>query len=305
MKKWTLAFISVALSLLILGMNLVPRDVKADTAVSVTASAPSNVPVTTPATQFSVAINIGDITDFYGIQFDVLFDSTMVQYVSSTWGEIGTTQISGNGIASSNSIAAGDERFLVSLINFPSGISGSGTIVTLNFLAIGSAGQTPSFTFSGGVVSLFDPTKDPPIDPTWTGGSTTLTTAASSADTLSGLTISVGTLTPTFASGTLSYTDSVSNSTTSVTVTPTANQGNATIKVNNVSVASGQASGAISLSVGSNTINVLVTGQDGVTPVYTITVTRAAAVSQCMVYAKRFLVSAWDDAVHRPSHPEL
>ena len=37
--------------------------------------------------------------------------------------------------------------------------------------------------------------------------------AVSSDDTLSGLSISMGTLTPTFASGTLSYTDSVGNST--------------------------------------------------------------------------------------------
>ena len=60
-------------------------------------------------------------------------------------------------------------------------------------------------------------------------------------------------------------------------MTPTANQANATIKVNTVSVTSGQASGAISLSVGSNTINVLVTAQDGVTyQTYVITVTRAA-----------------------------
>ena len=40
--------------------------------------------------------------------------------------------------------------------------------------------------------------------------------------TLSNLTISSGTLTPTFASATTSYTDSVANSVTSVTVTPTA-----------------------------------------------------------------------------------
>ena len=105
----------------------------------------------------------------------------------------------------------------------------------------------------------------------------TVTRAAPSDASLSNLTISSGTLTPSFTPGTLTYTDSVANSVTSVTVTPTANQANATIKVNGTTVASGTASGPITLSVGSNTITSVVTAQDGVTTeTYTITVTRAA-----------------------------
>ena len=96
---------------------------------------------------------------------------------------------------------------------------------------------------------------------------------------LGNLTISVGTLTPAFDSNTITYTDSVSNATTSLTVTPTVAENHATIKVNNVTVASGAASGAISLAVGSgNTINVVVTAQDGTTQkTYTVTVTRAGS----------------------------
>ena len=102
----------------------------------------------------------------------------------------------------------------------------------------------------------------------------------SSDATLRSLAISSGTLTPAFASGTTSYTDSVANSVSSVTVTPTVNQANATVKVNGTVVTSGSASGAISLNVGNNTINTLVTAQDGVTTkTYTIVVTRAAALS--------------------------
>ena len=99
----------------------------------------------------------------------------------------------------------------------------------------------------------------------------------SSDATLSGLNISSGTLTPAFASGTTSYTDSVANSVSSVTVTPTANESHATIEVNGTAVASGGASGDIGLRVGDNAITILVTAQDGTTDTYTVTVTRAAA----------------------------
>jgi len=95
--------------------------------------------------------------------------------------------------------------------------------------------------------------------------------------TLSNLTISSGTLSPAFSSDTKDYTDSVDNSVTSVTITPTANQANATITVNGNTVASGSASGQIALNVGSNTILTVVTAQDGVTiGTYTITVNRVA-----------------------------
>ena len=94
---------------------------------------------------------------------------------------------------------------------------------------------------------------------------------------LSNLTISAGTLTPAFASGTLSYTASVSNATTSITETPTVADATATVKVNGTAVVSGNPSGPISLAVGSNVITTVVTAQDGTTTrTYTVTVTRAA-----------------------------
>ncbi len=113
----------------------------------------------------------------------------------------------------------------------------------------------------------------------------TATTIASSDATLSAMTISSGTLSPTFASGTTSYSANVTNGTTSITVTPTVNQANATIQVNinggsYASVTSASASGSLSLGIGSNTINVLVTAQDGTTTdTYTISVCRTATPS--------------------------
>ncbi|WP_377296586.1 cadherin-like beta sandwich domain-containing protein, partial [Rhizobium sp. SGZ-381] len=101
---------------------------------------------------------------------------------------------------------------------------------------------------------------------------------ASTDATLSALSLSSGTLSPSFAAGTVSYTASVPNTTTSITVTPTVNQANATVTVNNTTVTSGTASGSISLSVGTNTITTVVTAEDGsTTKTYTVVVIRAVA----------------------------
>ena len=94
---------------------------------------------------------------------------------------------------------------------------------------------------------------------------------------LAGLAISAGTLSPPFSLTTTAYSASVGVS--SITVTPTTDSANATVKVNGTTVASGSPSGAIVLSAGANAINVVVTALDGVTTrTYTITVTRTLGV---------------------------
>ena len=99
----------------------------------------------------------------------------------------------------------------------------------------------------------------------------TPTSAISSDATLSAMTISAGTLSPTFASGTIAYTATVPYSISSITVTPTKTDANATIqaRVNGgtyASVTSGSPSASLSLNPGTtNTIDVLVTAQDGTT----------------------------------------
>jgi cadherin-like protein len=107
--------------------------------------------------------------------------------------------------------------------------------------------------------------------------------AVSSNASLGNLTITAGTLSPVFSSATTSYSaGTVANGIATVRVTPTAADSNATIrlKVNAGAfaiVASGAQSGPLALHVGSNTIQVKVTAQDGVTTkTYSITITRAA-----------------------------
>ena len=92
---------------------------------------------------------------------------------------------------------------------------------------------------------------------------------------LSGLTLSSGTLSPAFSSAITSYTASVGKEVTSIDVTPTAAETDATITVNGSAVASGQAK-ATALNDGDNTIAVEVTAKNGMTKKsYALTVTRA------------------------------
>jgi hypothetical protein len=113
--------------------------------------------------------------------------------------------------------------------------------------------------------------------------SPTFTTATFSSNAnLAGLTISTGSLSPDFDAAILSYTSGVSDVINSTTITPTAAQANATIQVQVngggfATVASGNASSALLLNTGSNTIDIQVTAQDGIaTKTYTITVTKSA-----------------------------
>lgn len=109
------------------------------------------------------------------------------------------------------------------------------------------------------------------------GSSSSDSTSASSVSTLAGLALSAGSLSPSFSSSTSSYTATVANSISSLTVTATVSAGGATLKLNGVTLGSGVASGEISLNVGSNTLTLVVTAPDGSSSTYTVGVTRSAA----------------------------
>ena len=104
-------------------------------------------------------------------------------------------------------------------------------------------------------------------------------TTLSSDASLSGLSVSEGSLSPVFVSGTTSYAVGVGNGVSSVSFTPTVTDAGASVTVHGVAVGSGVASGAVALTVGANPVNVVVTAEDGSTQTYTVTVTRAAAPS--------------------------
>jgi len=136
------------------------------------------------------------------------------------------------------------------------GISGTGTL-RLDL----PAGSAQDATGNSNLASSGTP---------WTVG------PSSNAD-LSQLQPSEGTLTPAFDPNTLNYSISVANNVTEITLTPTVSEPNATVVVNGAVVASGSPSGPIALAVGSTTINVTVTAQDGTVKTYEVSVTRAAS----------------------------
>lgn len=151
--------------------------------------------------------------------------------------------------------------------------------ITVNGVTVASGAASASVALAVGnnviatVVTAEDGT-------TQTSYALTVTRAASTNSELAGLALSSGTLSPSFASGTTSYTASVTNATTSLTVTPLVSDATATVTVNGVAVASGAASGVIPLSIGANTVTMLVTAEDGTTQTnYTVVVTRAMAAS--------------------------
>jgi gliding motility-associated-like protein len=91
---------------------------------------------------------------------------------------------------------------------------------------------------------------------------------------LTNLTLSTGTLAPAFESGIRSYTASVGSTISTITLTPAFNPGE-TVTVNGAAVASGSASAPVTLNVGSNIINTIVTATDGVTTqTYSVTIFR-------------------------------
>ena len=118
-----------------------------------------------------------------------------------------------------------------------------------------------------------------PITVTTPGGSATsdasfTVTGLSSDDTLSNLTVSAGALSPSFTAANLNYSDSVANSVTVITVTPTTNDSNASYVLE---LGGNPVTNPIALTVGSNVIDVVVTAQNLASQTYSITVTRAAA----------------------------
>ena len=165
----------------------------------------------------------------------------------------------------------------VSSVTVTPTVNESHATVTVDGTAVNSGEASSAVSLTAGEandIEVVVTAEDTSVTKTYT---VSVTRAGSPDATLSGLTISDGTLTPAFDSTRTAYTAAVANSVASVTVTPTVNESNATIAVNGSAVDSGTASQAISLTAGQATdVNVVVTAQDGVTTkTYTIAVTRA------------------------------
>jgi formylglycine-generating enzyme required for sulfatase activity len=96
---------------------------------------------------------------------------------------------------------------------------------------------------------------------------------------LSGLTVAPGPLTPAFTAATTNYTVDVASTVTSITVTPTRQDANATITVNGQPTNSGQVQANVLSGPGTNTVtNIVVTAPNGAQKTYAVEVSRAVKV---------------------------
>ncbi len=155
--------------------------------------------------------------------------------------------------------------------------AGTGAVITVNgtTVASGSASSAINLNFGDNPISIVVTAQDGSTTKTYT---LTVTRPLSSNADLSGLTVSQGSLSPAFAAGTTTYSNSVGSDILSMTVTPIAADTGSAITVNGTSTPSGTASSTINLNAGNNTITIAVTAQDGLTTkTYTITVNRAGS----------------------------
>ena len=93
---------------------------------------------------------------------------------------------------------------------------------------------------------------------------------------LKSLTPTTGTLTPAFASDTYDYKVTVPTTQTTIAFTPTSVDNSSTIKVNGITVKSGNKSPNIKLDEGDNDVQIELTTKDGDSSTYTVNVTRTA-----------------------------
>nr|WP_162912082.1 Ig-like domain-containing protein [Pontibacter actiniarum] len=116
----------------------------------------------------------------------------------------------------------------------------------------------------------------------------------SSNANLSNLTLSAGSLSPAFAANTTSYTTTVGNKVTSLSLTPTVADARATVTVNGTATLSGSAV-AIPLNVGSNTAAIAVRAENGTTQTYTLTITRAPNAAPVLTLVSPSLATIHED----------
>lgn len=138
------------------------------------------------------------------------------------------------------------EAYGYTVTGSPSPVTGSGVTVSSSVIE----GLVPSRTYHYRAITTN-------AGGTVIGGDMTFTTSALA--TLANLVPSSGALDPGFASATTRYAITVPYATSSLTLTPTVANAGSTVKVNQIAVASGTASGPISLATGNTVIPVVVT----------------------------------------------
>lgn len=184
----------------------------------------------------NVTVSVNADETLYGVDIGISYDAGILEYVSGAG-------VGGGGTA-----------------RIAEGANGTSMSYTLTFKAISAGSSNVSVSNAIGVTDA---------EFQMSGGSTSVTvnapSTASANNSLSSLQISPGTLSPAFSSKTLNYSATVANSVTKIAVTATPQDSSAQVT---------GVSGSGDLSVGVNTVRVVVTAENGATATYTIKVTR-------------------------------
>ncbi len=154
-------------------------------------------------------------------------------------------------------------------------------MILVNSTAVtsGSASAAISLSVGDNVINVAVTAEDGTTEKAYTVTVTRDDPLSADAD-LSGFSLSVGSLSPSFVADTVTYTASVDFTTTSITVTPILADSNASVTVNGEATASGNSSSVINLAEGDNTITLIVLAEDATTSkTYTVVVNRQPATS--------------------------
>ena len=150
-------------ALLVGGGAVVP--VAAIPAVTVSVDAPDEA---APDSDFTVNVNITELTNFDAANFDVSFDASVLRLDNVTSGLIGSTTIP---IDIYNEISSGTYRIIQNVPGL-SGVSGSGYLAVLHFHVIGSEGDSSTISLSNGMLAN---NLAEEITATWVGDSVNIT----------------------------------------------------------------------------------------------------------------------------------
>lgn len=183
---------------------------------------------------------------------------------------VGTTTAVVNGTVNANEGASApsfnyglDSSYGMNMPGTPASVTGSSPTAVSATLT----GLLPNTTYHYQMVGASSSTSTGGADMTFT----TLN------GNLAGLTASTGSFSPSFSPSIYSYRGAVGAAVSSVVVTPTTSDSNATVAVNGTPVVSGSSSSPLPLGYGDTTINIVVTASDNISTVtYTLIITRDA-----------------------------
>jgi len=153
--KWTLPEINNTQCLVLvdafdgagnLGFDVSDNEFTISTGVSVSVDAPSAVKT---GSNFTVNVDISEVTDFDAAGFEVVFDSGVLDILSVTNGLVDSTVIP---VIFTNNISAGRTRILLNVSGTP-GVDGAGYLCQITFNAIGAAGTSSDIELENGILS--------------------------------------------------------------------------------------------------------------------------------------------------------